>query len=282
VAQQATLGQRRARQLSRASGIFLLQPWLVVLPPSQKDFRASRQHPVPRGRTVWDGERTNRVCSVGSFEWKKFPNDLGKCFEGKMGGSGSGRRFNSRSTTCDYHALDVRRWQRERLLVPGRSFIAGWWKVEITTLLNNYDKPARLVLSHMGYPTRHRVWLSWSRCNYGNSRPWFVCPARGCGHRVAILFYGARGFLACRHCFDLAYPSEQESKWHRSLHKAQAIRNRLGGSGSLVDPFPNRPKGMHRRTYRRLYAKAAVAEGASFARLEVVLHTLQSRKGVYE
>jgi hypothetical protein len=39
------------------------------------------------------------------------------------------------------------------------------------------------------------------------------------------------------------------------LAKAQAVRERLGGSPSLDDPFPEKPRGMHWRTYRKLQAQ---------------------------
>jgi hypothetical protein len=45
-------------------------------------------------------------------------------------------------------------------------------------------------------------------CNYGGQRAWFVCPG-GCGRRAAILYYG--NTPACRHCYHLAYESQQES-----------------------------------------------------------------------
>jgi hypothetical protein len=40
------------------------------------------------------------------------------------------------------------------------------------------------------------------------------------------------------------------------------IKMRLGGSNDPLEPFPRKPRGMHRRTYRRLrnQAKAAKAE----------------------
>ena len=44
------------------------------------------------------------------------------------------------------------------------------------------------------------VWLDWTPCHFGGERPWFRCPAMGCGRRVAIL-YGGRIF-ACRHCYQ--------------------------------------------------------------------------------
>jgi hypothetical protein len=42
--------------------------------------------------------------------------------------------------------------------------------------------------------------------------------------------------------------------------KAQSIRRRLGGSGSLMDDFPERPRHMHRKTYENLRRKGFAAE----------------------
>jgi hypothetical protein len=48
------------------------------------------------------------------------------------------------------------------------------------------------------------------------------------------------------------------------LIKTQAIRMKLGGSPSLADDFPKKPKGMHWRTYYRLRQKADDAENQSW------------------
>lgn len=55
--------------------------------------------------------------------------------------------------------------------------------------------------------------------------------------------------LLCRHS-PLPIPPRRNyvgyRAWHR-LHRAQAIRMKLGGSPSLAEPSPDRPKGMHKR-----------------------------------
>jgi hypothetical protein len=43
---------------------------------------------------------------------------------------------------------------------------------------------------------------------------------------------------------------------NRALAKAQAIRERLGGSASMMHPFPPKPKGMRWNTYHRLRASS--------------------------
>jgi hypothetical protein len=108
----------------------------------------------------------------------------------------------------------------------------------------------------------------WRRfgCHFGGQRPWFVCSVgsngRYCGRRAAIL-YCAGDLFACRRCYGLSYASQQQSALHRGLEQARKIRMRLGGSADLLEPFPPKPKGMHRRTFRRLRARAEAALFAS-------------------
>jgi hypothetical protein len=78
---------------------------------------------------------------------------------------------------------------------------------------------------------------------------------------VAIL-YGGR-YFRCRHCYDLVYESQRENRMTRLLSKAQKIRARLGGSASMLEPFPEKPKGMHWRTYERLRWRELEAHEAS-------------------
>lgn len=74
------------------------------------------------------------------------------------------------------------------------------------------------------------------------NRPWFVCPERSCGRRTAILFITERNFR-CRRCCKLSYGSQRESRADRGLRRVRNIRRRLGGGPSLLERFPDKPKG---------------------------------------
>ena len=71
-----------------------------------------------------------------------------------------------------------------------------------------------------------------------------------CGDRCGILYQKER--FACRKCHRLAYASQMQSTQQRSYSQARKIRRSLGGSGSLEEPFPKKPRGMHQSTYERL------------------------------
>ena len=189
-----------------------------------------------------------------------------------MGGSGSGRRWYSKATTSDYHYLDLRRWQRDGFLVPGRSFVCLWGNVEMGPSSTVRAEPSTVILrSKQGFT--YSVRLEWTPCNYGGSRAWFICPGRDCRRRVAILYWD--GCFACRHCRQLAYDSQHDSGWRRSLRRARAARLKLGGSDDLTEPLPERPKGMHRRTYSRRYIEAARHDGFFLSGTERLLTSLR-------
>jgi hypothetical protein len=134
-------------------------------------------------------------------------------------------------------------------------------------------------LTRMDQPD-HRcdVPLKWTSCHYGGSRAWLLCPTVDCGRRVAILYADdTDGTIACRHCRNLVYETQRETAGYRDLYRAQRIRMNLGGSGSLGDPFPPRPKGMHERTYLLNLVRAQELEGQFLARVNVAELLEQAR-----
>jgi len=176
--------------------------------------------------------------------------------------AGSGR------TTCEScHAIDVRRWYRMGRLSAGQWFSWQWTcngeptgNISVRTEARGVVLHYRSLSNGADWETvEQRVPIVWSECTYGGVRPWFQCAVysngRFCGRRVAKL-YGAGKLFACRHCYRLVYACQQQSPHWRTLAKAQKIRMQLGGSGSLDEPFPAKPKGMHERTYMRLQTRS--------------------------
>lgn len=192
-----------------------------------------------------------------------------------MGGFGSGRgtRYNAADCTDDFRRLDVRRWQRDGFLTVGHAF--GWtWTRDGEAIASIQVKANtdRVVLNY-----RHRsgggewkseeypVLLDWTACSYGGQRAWFLCPAQGCGRRVAILYGG--GVFACRHCYRLAYASQRETDYDRAARRADKIRERLDWEPGILNGQGIKPKGMHWRTFERMAAEHEVFVGKSLAEI---------------
>ena len=187
-----------------------------------------------------------------------------------MGGYGSGGwyRWNSKSTTESQHRVDIRWLRKQGYLLTGKFGLLSWSQGDKQTGSINF----KIEANHMILKYRHRSqggeWqkieqtVSFDRtpCNYGGQRKWFLCPQ--CVKRVAVL-YGAGKYFLCRHCYNLTYASQRESKADRLMRKARKIRKKMGGSGNLVAPFPDKPKGLHWRTYYRLREKSEYANNLS-------------------
>ena len=99
---------------------------------------------------------------------------------------------------------------------------------------------------------------------------------RVCNRRV-IKLYGSGKYFLCRHCYRLAYASQREDQMDRTLRRANKIRQRLGGDPGMASVFPERPKGMWRRTYRRLREQTFQAELAADEAFELRAERLLSR-----
>lgn len=180
----------------------------------------------------------------------------------KMGGRGSGRRNQSgKGTTSDHRALDVRLMQRAGQLRPGLSFGLYWaHNGKTISSIQVRSEPDRVILNYQSrrscgewQPMEYPVYLEWTGCNFGGWRAWFLCPARGCGRRVAILYSGST--FACRHCLELAYECQRETDDDRAMRRADTIRRRLGWGAGIANPEGGKPNGMHWRTFEQLKAE---------------------------
>lgn len=176
-------------------------------------------------------------------------------------------------TVEETHALRLPALQKSGALRPGASLRWGWGQSARTIALRCDAETIELVFTAAGNVVRQHVPLIRTPCNFGGERTWFQCP---CGRRTAALF-DARETFACRQCLGLTYSIQQEAPRWRPLRGAQAIRRRLGGSASIVEPFPPRPRYMHRATYKRLAEKAGRYEQKTIGQIAAWRASISSR-----
>jgi hypothetical protein len=202
-----------------------------------------------------------------------------------MGGFGSGNRWrhSAKSTTDDYRALDVRRLARAGVLRPGNWSNWQWTRDgETVASIQMRAEQDRVTLIY-----RHRerggdwkdeqypVRIVRTPCKLGGARPWFICPARDCGRRVAILYGG--GIFACRHCHRLAYASAREDAGDRAARRAERIRARLEWEPGILNGWGSKPKWMHWRTFDRLAAQQDALVGRSMQAMIVKFGPFRGR-----
>lgn len=198
-----------------------------------------------------------------------------------MGGMGSGRH-GGRDLTCEYRQLDVRKLYRAGVLKAGYTGTWQWYRggelrasvtVEATdaSLMLRYAAASQGERKHFAYP----VFLSWTACSYGGARPWFLCP--GCSRRVAILYGGS--WFVCRRCRQLAYQVQRETDNDRVIRRADTIRERLGWQPGILNGKEWKPKGMHWRTFWRLWNEYNELAGAGLDGMMQQLRSTREKLG---
>jgi hypothetical protein len=180
--------------------------------------------------------------------------------------------FGGRTVCEACRSIDVRQWNQQGRLRAGACFSWSWTadgepfghinvRVEQDAVVLIYRVCSMLATEWK--PIEQRVPITWTDCHFGGRRPWFVCSVRAsnrhCGRRVAVL-YGDGELFACRNCYQLAYESQQEGPFLRSIRRSQKIRMRLGSSPDPFGPIPEKPRGMWRRTFERHCAALARVE----------------------
>ena len=182
-----------------------------------------------------------------------------------------------------YHHLDLAWLRRQKLLIPGTSTSMRWTTAGCPSGSVRIEVGRDAVRLIYRTRTPGEDWQDMfevvrfreTDTRFGGRRRWFACP--NCGRACRVLFGGGR-FL-CRRCHGLQYKSQYECAWSRANSRAHKLRMRLQGSADLFQPFPDRPKHMHHRTYRRLMALDSRLLGVSTTGLAAFTQRLRARIG---
>lgn len=181
-----------------------------------------------------------------------------------MGGMGSGRHFrwDAKPALDELRALDINRMVKLGAVKDG-VFESGSWKWmdsrtnEVKSIIsyqcytvnpNHSYLKLTYVMTESKKRMEYEVPLVRTTPPYGGVRFWFLCPATG--KRVSKLFLSpdSSRFLS-RHAFRLYYESQMKGKIDRAINKKWKLLRKLRHG---LD-YPIRPKGMHEKTYRRIY-----------------------------
>ena len=176
-----------------------------------------------------------------------------------MGGRGSGRHSGhglSVDKCHEFHSIDLAWLRKRKLLRVGTSSTLRWSRgrhetgsIKIAVLSQGIRLVYRRRVSGGEWQEVDEIVLIVETpVQLCGLRRWFQCLS--CQRRCRIIYGGS--YFRCRRCHGLKYDTQYEPDFARAATAALKIRSRLGAKGGLDDPFPRRPKGMHRRTSERL------------------------------
>ena len=193
-----------------------------------------------------------------------------------MGNLGSGARNRGASKTDEFHKLDLadfkRHWFERGFNGTCRWSRGGRETGSIGYMLRPSHIRLQYSVSHQGEKVSidERFDFDFTEQPLGGLRRWIIC--RWCGRRCRVLYGGTH--FRCRQCYSATYPSQYERIRVPSLSRAERVRDRLGGEPGFIHAFPEKTKGMHWRTYRRLqvqdWAAADALEMALYTKLKIL------------
>lgn len=157
----------------------------------------------------------------------------------------------------------------------GKAFGWQWWRgdrLRAAVTIRCEEGGVRLLRNVDGARAITVVPIVTTPCHLGGHRAWWSCPE--CRRRVAVLYAGQT--FACRHCHQLAYSSQLETRGDRAIRQAERVRRRLGWVPGIAHGAGPRPKGMHDATFRRLSRRQMRFAGAA---LGVLSDWLVDRRG---
>lgn len=188
-----------------------------------------------------------------------------------MGGYGSGQRWGATKPVIEAHRrIDVNWLNRNGYLRDGSIGTLQWMR-DGERVASVGIKGGRQAVE-LTYRARdaggewedieYSVPIVWSVCRFGGERPYFICPGvvngQHCTRRV-LKIYGPGRYFLCRHCYGMAYASQNEDKLDRAYRRTAKLKRRLGVE-DRTEPVFLKPKGMHQATFDRLREQADEAE----------------------
>jgi len=199
-----------------------------------------------------------------------------------MGGYGSGSyyRYSSKSTEENFHAFRMSRLRELGVVREGNHRHGSWqwtcndkvissigYEINMTDEVNPWLR-VYYTNTHSQEKHDYKIRLTSTTPNYGGKHWWFRCPAARCGRRVGVLYLA--NILACRHCYHMAYSSQNKSYYDGQTDRAFKLAHKLGFDGNALDGFyGEKPKGMHWKTYHRKVKEIERAMEAGLAGLMV-------------
>ncbi len=176
-----------------------------------------------------------------------------------MGGAGSGRYASYLATTTD-DMLDIDlAWLRKRGILDRPFWSKITWSrgerthasVSVVASSEGLRLSYSVIESGEKKSITETIPFSFTNANFNGRRQWFQCPS--CRRNCRIIYGG--DYFRCRQCYGLKYESQYEKPFSRATDRALKIRQKLDDYGGIDDPFPQKPKGMHWKTYDRLQAE---------------------------
>lgn len=201
-----------------------------------------------------------------------------------MGGLGSGtwHRFDKQETIEELKLIDIRFLKKIGILNSYRSGQLSWSINSQPSGTVGYSCTPDFIKLKFNYrrssfsewlPVEQCVYFDKTLCNYGGERYWLLCP--NCNRRVGILCAAGKLFL-CRYCYKVPYESQNESRSDRIITQKHKLGKRIFAEYSMGRGW-GKKKGMHQKTFERLYARYCRLEHQSIIDIEELLNKMESR-----
>lgn len=212
-----------------------------------------------------------------------------------MGGFGSGRKGRNQPLVEDCFVISVGKLNKIGGIGDKQSYILEWRNPENQEVLSEISVEAsgnRLVLKYQVISRDHEekinvlafVDIEWTHPYFGGKRPWFVCP--NCGKRISKLYKPKTDQLfRCRSCHALSYQSRKEGndRLAITLNKINRLKKKLGVCGATeYTSLPPRPKGQHKKTYKRLLEQLLAAEEEAQKAIDTIYNRFTTGDDAHE